>query len=249
MARPPKPIVPVLCCDGTVLSVGLKDLRGLLAVAWPFAGIACWYVAKASGSHHTRRWTAGGVIVSGLALAVLYCWLAPTSIVALETGPQPVKAVSRLPKNTLTTPSVQEAVIRTIYPPLFSVAKDRRDFVSLSPDELAHPYKQHTEQQAALEASCYLGKWLAVSGKIANVTANDNIILDHWWPSIGVNLTFSSKWKQRLLSLQKGDSIYAADRIDKIDQYDVNLDDCEIMPNPPAAPATSAALPTARVNR
>jgi hypothetical protein len=141
--------------------------------------------------------------------------LAPPTPSAIPSVPAP--SISG-PPTALEAPNIQapqpapllaarKEVIRTIYPVPSSVTLDsrghQRSFLSLLPDELAHPYQTHTEQQAYLETHYYLDKWLAVSGNIADITVDGGVTLSHSWPTIGVILDFPVKWKTRLLSLQK----------------------------------------------
>src|SRR6266446_944198 len=61
-----------------VLVAMLKDVRGLLFFAWPFAAIAVWEFARTWGSAGHVKWiTAGGSLVAAIALFGLYLGLAP----------------------------------------------------------------------------------------------------------------------------------------------------------------------------
>jgi hypothetical protein len=62
----------------TVIAAMTKDLRWLLAVAWPFAALTVWEFARTWGSSRRIKWvTSGGSGVAAIALVALYFWLAP----------------------------------------------------------------------------------------------------------------------------------------------------------------------------
>ena len=61
----------------TVLAAMLKDLRWLLALAWPFACVAIWEFVRTLKARHIWTWTALGAILNGSALLLLYWRLTP----------------------------------------------------------------------------------------------------------------------------------------------------------------------------
>jgi len=62
----------------TVVAAMIKDLGWLLALAWPFAGLAIWEFSRIWSAPHVSKWLTGiGTIIAGCALLGLYVLLAP----------------------------------------------------------------------------------------------------------------------------------------------------------------------------
>jgi hypothetical protein len=74
-------LAAVLTIVLTVMAAMLKDLRWLLALAWPFASIAVWETARTLGVRvwWARTWAVLGALLSGAALALIYQQLTPVN--------------------------------------------------------------------------------------------------------------------------------------------------------------------------
>jgi hypothetical protein len=64
----------------TVVATMIKDIRWLLAFAWPFATLAIWEFSRSYGSVKHVKWLTGnGSLVAALALVALDLLLAPAT--------------------------------------------------------------------------------------------------------------------------------------------------------------------------
>jgi hypothetical protein len=115
-----------------------------------------------------------------------------------------------------------------------------RIFLDLAPKGLSEAFETHTSQEAGLVTAKSIGKWLAISGVVSDVTTvraptQQNevmyslVFIDHDPGSPLPYLLFDTAWSERLSLLDKGSNISAACRISEVESFEVRLDKCEFL--------------------
>ena len=113
-----------------------------------------------------------------------------------------------------------------------------RHFVapSVKPEDLRQIYRVSTSIQADRQAIIYLGKWMEVEGKVHSVYGHTQNrvrlrLLDRDSDAIGLCglwLTFCGD-RDILETLKIGDSVTAIGKLDSLSEFDLNLEECELI--------------------
>jgi hypothetical protein len=113
-----------------------------------------------------------------------------------------------------------------------------KTITDVDPDFLFGLFKDRTVMQGAVFAKQYTGKWIICSGTVHHVDVLSSgdpskprfIVAFQASDSLQfVTMVFSSKWKDRLLLLSKGQAISVLGKIARLDQSFLSLEDCEIV--------------------
>jgi hypothetical protein len=114
-----------------------------------------------------------------------------------------------------------------------------RIFVQITPDNLMGEFKTHTDEHAKEIVSRYIGKWMALSGTVHNISVDSRggieVDLTAGADAISalmngmLQLHFDSKWREKLNVLQKGNRINAVCQIHDIAQFIMAFGNCELI--------------------
>jgi hypothetical protein len=125
--------------------------------------------------------------------------------------------INRLNKKRAGTPSIQNTLT------------DGRIFVPAAPEDLAGIYDKKTEVQGARAAEIYLGKWIQVSGKVTDVSADHTVLIKSDGDGMTVFLRFPRKESDRLQILPRGHFLKVNGQIKRITPNWVMLENCELV--------------------
>ena len=104
----------------------------------------------------------------------------------------------------------------------------------ITPGYLVGISKGHTTVQAQKLAEVYLNKGMKVSGVVGDVEDRREYMRLHvYWKEteseeVSVFFSFGANWRDRILTLKKGQRITAKGRIDRCSSY-ISLEDCELI--------------------
>jgi hypothetical protein len=107
--------------------------------------------------------------------------------------------------------------------------------LSMTPKELVGVYLGRTDVQGKVLAKTYQGKWLEVSGELADVAIYGTFpskvaaLTFREFNSPSVQLWFNRKWISRLSMLSKGDNLTVLGQVESVEQYTVRVGNCEII--------------------
>lgn len=117
-----------------------------------------------------------------------------------------------------------------------------RIFVQVSPHDIAQEFQNRTTDQANALVSRYIGKWIAISGSVWDISPDKSggVEIDLGGPNalaiimsgVFLQLHFSPEWKDRISVLNKGSKINAVCQIDDIQQIGMALGSCELTSSP-----------------
>jgi hypothetical protein len=101
---------------------------------------------------------------------------------------------------------------------------------SLTPKELVRVFEGRTTLQGKKLAEAYVGKWITMAGLVSDVTLTGPQVGVTFKGSPSVNAYFTAKeWGDPISVLQQGNSITIRGRVDRVSQYGVGLEDCELI--------------------
>lgn len=104
-----------------------------------------------------------------------------------------------------------------------------RIFVDVTPEYLASFYDQHMTIQANKLAEDYIGKWIKVAGRLGDVYPNQ-VVFAYKTFGVVVFMYFDmNKWKDRLSILKRGSRIEVNGQIQRVNAFEVHLENCELI--------------------
>jgi hypothetical protein len=118
--------------------------------------------------------------------------------------------------------------------PHTSQASDRV-FIDVTLEQLVAICRTYVTPQAERLIGRHIGKWLRVNGQVHDVrNYGDDWVVSIWFeyksgPGFLVNLTFHSRWHERLEILNKDTAIHVDGRITKVEPMIVTLNECELV--------------------
>jgi hypothetical protein len=113
---------------------------------------------------------------------------------------------------------------KIIEPPL------ERSFVKVTPEYLMDFYKDRTSFQGDQLAKSYIGKWIRISGKVANVDVKQLIHVSVRLPDTRhIILVFDNDWEDRVSILIGAQKIEAIGQISQVNEIHMTLRHCEVI--------------------
>jgi hypothetical protein len=143
------------------------------------------------------------------------------------------------PKNTEPVPATIAAIndthaaIQPILTPAPELAKaPAPEAANVTPHELANIVRSHTSAQIQRLMQPYIGKLMVVPGTVANVESSlyqdePAVMFSGGNDHFGVVMRFPREMRERVLSLNEGDSIVVTGKIESIDGWGLSLADCD----------------------
>ncbi len=106
---------------------------------------------------------------------------------------------------------------------------EARQFANTSADNLKALYKDRTTIEGDRLAKPYIGKWMQIFGKVANVSERGGgstvvRLLDREYD----DLQFDMRWRNRIELLQRNQQISATCQIDQIHETYISFGSCEL---------------------
>jgi len=122
-------------------------------------------------------------------------------------------------------------------------AIQNRAFVDEKPSQLMDYFNKYTQVTASKMLSRYLGKWYAITGPVEDVTDfettlgsklsgiknTDIVYLARKNSSPLIVLQFEDRWQPEIDVLNKGDVVSAYCQIEKINNYSISLNHCQLV--------------------
>ena len=114
-------------------------------------------------------------------------------------------------------------------PPM--VLPDGRVMVNVAPEYLTGFFVQHMSIHAKKLAEPFIGKWMKISGQLAEISPGKYSIAVRFIdpPVSFLSMSFKHDWKDRLEILRRGDQITVLGKLTEISRTTIRLEDCEIM--------------------
>ena len=148
--------------------------------------------------------------------------------------PQPSVGISKplLPS----TPPASETMVA----PIEERYKKGRITLDVKPEYLMRFYKEHTKVQADKLMEAFTGKWLPVSGTVANVSTyskgaatvflryNYSVSGEDFYSIIGADFTEQER-ASHVVTLPKGSSIRVLGKVSRVDSDELYLTECEVI--------------------
>jgi hypothetical protein len=121
-------------------------------------------------------------------------------------------------------------------PPAPYMDSKGRVVVGVSPKFLTSLYEQHMAIQSDRLAAAYIGKWMKITGRLKNVSMIGQSLMSvsFWEDTMVIIMYFDLAWSERLTVLIRGQTISVMGKIEKINQSDLQLTDCELIDDPSA---------------
>lgn len=111
--------------------------------------------------------------------------------------------------------------------PIPAAALGPREMVSVTPEYLVGLLAGKTDLQAKADVAEYVGKWMRVSGPLANVHPNDRLVVVLATQAVAY-LYFGKEWTGTLATIPPGHVVEVVGRIESVQQSGVSLDNCEL---------------------
>jgi hypothetical protein len=114
------------------------------------------------------------------------------------------------------------------------VPAPKRIVIDVAPEYLMGFYKDHTDVQADKLAENYIGKWLKLSGKVANVVSSSAItktwhVILAYKAGYFMGVDFDNAWADQISVLKRGDEIRVLGQIEAFDGSRLHLVHCELL--------------------
>lgn len=139
-----------------------------------------------------------------------------------------------------TIASIDTPKEKLLTPPSPKAHNPERVVLNVEPKYLMGLFKEHTEAQARKLLEAYIGKWLQISGRVADVKSDSSVIRDAviWTVFIYIEGTgmdiatlesHKQEWIDRVSVLRLGDRITVLGQLDRVSRISIGLEHCELI--------------------
>jgi hypothetical protein len=155
----------------------------------------------------------------------------PESLISTKVAVLPENSPTLVP--ALGTPAPPSPIITAPVPSPgnSSTLEKQRIFVDVSPEYLMAIYKDNMSFQADRIFADFVGKWMKLSGPIANISilGDESVSVTISSSKDILGLYFDTEWKERLSVLRKGAIINAECQIKEADSWTMKFEHCRLI--------------------